>query len=159
MLTPRTFEGAKIEARLLRLNACQIHLRHMSLIAVYLGCFRDFRQYLAPGEMGRIRIMSGDLAQTRTIYDFVSGLLHASPIIKSRIVRETPSSIELDNKIEIETGVASYKAVRGYTLVCAICDEAAFWRTADDSSNVDVEVLRGIEPAMATIPNAKLLIA
>ena len=27
VLTPWTFEGAKIEARFLRLNACQIHLR------------------------------------------------------------------------------------------------------------------------------------
>jgi hypothetical protein len=131
----------------------------MSLVACYLACFRDFRQYLSPGETGRIRIMSGDLSQTRTIYDFVAGLLHESPILRSRIVRETATSIELDNKIEIETGVASYKAVRGYTLVCAICDEAAFWKNSDDSSNVDVEVLRGIEPAMLTIPHAKLLIA
>jgi hypothetical protein len=111
----------------------------MSLIAIYLACFRDYRQHLAPGERGRIRIMAGDLAQTRTIMDFVSGLLQESPVLKSRIVRETATSIELNNRIEIETGVASFKAVRGYSLVCAICDEAAFWRTTDDSANVDVQ--------------------
>ena len=48
--------------------------------------------------------------------------------------------------------------MRGYTLVAALCDEIAFWRS-DDSANPDREILDALRPAQATIPNAMLLCA
>ena len=48
--------------------------------------------------------------------------------------------------------------MRGYTIVAALLDELAFWPT-DDAANPDSEVIAAIRPAMATIPNAKLLCA
>jgi hypothetical protein len=131
----------------------------LAVIACYLGCFRDYRKFLAPGEAGRIRVMAADLAQSRTIFGYIRALLQDSPLLAGRVVKETADSIVLRNSIVIETGVASYRAVRGYTLVCALCDEAAFWRSDEGSSNVDVEIIRAIEPGMATIPHAKLLVA
>ena len=131
----------------------------MGLIAAYLAALRDFRQFLAKGETGRIRIMSADLAQSRTIFGFVRALLMESPLLKDRVIKETADSIVLRNSIAIETGVASYKSVRGYTLICSILDEASFFRTAEDSANVDTEIVRALEPAMATVPHGKLLVA
>ena len=127
----------------------------MGLIATYLAAFRSYQQFLAPGEIGRVRIMSADLAQSRTIFGYVRALLRDSPLLAGRVVKETADSIVLRNSIAIETGVASYKSVRGYTLICSILDEASFFRSAEDSANVDTEILRAIEPAMATIPHAK----
>lgn len=59
-----------------------------------------------------------------------------------------------DTVIEIHT--ASFRAVRGYSVVAAICDELAFWRS-DESANPDAEILAALRPAMATIPGALLL--
>ena len=39
-----------------------------------------------------------------------------------------------------------------------VCDEVAYWNFDSDSANPDTEVLRAVRPAMATIPNAKLIL-
>src|SRR5262249_36329059 len=56
----------------------------------------------------------------------------------------------------IEVHTASFQAVRGYTLIGAVCDEIAFWR-AEDSANPDTEILNGLRPGMATVSGAMLL--
>jgi hypothetical protein len=48
--------------------------------------------------------------------------------------------------------------VRGSTVVCAVCDEVAFEISIPIRPNPDTEVLRAVRPAMATIPNAKLIL-
>src|SRR6201984_274627 len=74
------------------------------------------------------------------------------------ITREDRETIELSNSVTIEVGTASFKSVRGYTIVAALCDEMAFWPT-DDSAQPDYEILDALRPGMATIPNAMLLCA
>ena len=58
--------------------------------------------------------------------------------------------------ISIEIHTASFRTVRGYTVVGAILDELAFFPT-DDAAEPDREILAAIRPAMATIPNAMML--
>jgi hypothetical protein len=53
---------------------------------------------------------------------------------------------------------ASFRSVRGFTLVAALCDEIAFWQ-GEGCANPDSEILAALRPAMATIPNAMLLCA
>jgi hypothetical protein len=65
-------------------------------------------------------------------------------------------AIDLRNNISIEVHTASYRTVRGYTIVGAILDELAFWRS-DESAEPDIEVVRALRPAMATVPGAMLL--
>lgn len=59
----------------------------------------------------------------------------------------------------IEIHTASFKTVRGYTIVAALCDELAFWESDETSAEPDVEVLNAIRPGMATIPGSMLLCA
>ena len=66
------------------------------------------------------------------------------------------ADIELSNCLIIEVHTGSYRAVRGYTVVAALCDESAFWRS-DESANPDKEILAALRPAMATIPNGLLI--
>ena len=66
------------------------------------------------------------------------------------------ADIELSNCLIIEVHTGSYRAVRGYTVVAALCDESAFWRS-DESPNPDKEILAALRPAMATIPNGLLI--
>ena len=60
--------------------------------------------------------------------------------------------------ITIEVHTASFRTVRGYTVVAGLCDEMAFWRI-DDSASPDTEILNALRPAMATVPGAVLLCA
>ena len=43
-------------------------------------------------------------------------------------------SLDLSNRITIEVHTASFRTVRGYTVVAALLDELAFWQ-GEDSSN------------------------
>jgi hypothetical protein len=72
------------------------------------------------------------------------------------IVEDNDDEIVLNNSISIEIQTASFRSVRGYTVIAALLDEVAFWRS-DDSANPDVEILDALRPAMATIPGAFLL--
>jgi hypothetical protein len=130
----------------------------LALIAVFLACFREYRQYLAPGERGTIVIIAADRKQARTIFRYIKGLLTGIPMLKRTIERQTADAFDLTNRVSIEIHVASFRSSRGYTIIAALCDEVAFWRN-DESANPDKEILAALRPAMATIPNAMLLCA
>ena len=130
--------------------------RFAALVAVYYACFRDYRSVLGPGERGVVMIIAADRRQARVVHGYIAGLLHATPMLEALIVRETGEAIELTNGIRLEIHTASYRSVRGYTVVAAVCDELAFWRT-DDAANPDSEILNALRPAMATVPDALLL--
>ena len=130
----------------------------LALIAVFLACFRDYRESLTPGERGTVIVIAADRRQARTIMRYVRALLTRVPMLKRLIERETAESSDLTNEVSIEVGTASFRSSRGYTIVAALCDEMAFWPT-DDSANPDYEILDALRPGMATIPGAMLLCA
>jgi hypothetical protein len=130
----------------------------LALIAVYLACFRDYRKSLAPGERATVMIIARDRAQARVILRYIQALITQVPMIARLIEREVAEGFDLNNGITIEVASASYKSVRGYTIISALCDEIAFWPT-DDAAAPDTEILAALRPAMATIPNAMLLCA
>jgi len=127
-----------------------------ALIAVYLAFFRDYRQYLAPGERGTLMVLAVDRRQARTIMRYISGLIEHVPMLTNMVDRQDSQSIDLNNKITIEIHTASYRAVRGYTCVGALLDEVAFWRS-EESVNPDIEIINALRPAMSTIPGAMLI--
>ena len=102
--------------------------RVLALIAVYLATFHDWRGYLAPGERGVIMIIATDRRQARVLFRYVRALLFDVPMLRGMVERETAETIDLTNNITIEIQTASYRSVRGFTLVAALCDEIAFWR-------------------------------
>jgi hypothetical protein len=130
----------------------------LSICAVYLSCFHQYRQYLAPGERGVVLVIASDRKQTRVIFRYIRPLLLGVPMLRKLVERETSDQFDLNNSTSIEIMAASYRSLRGYTVIAALLDELAFWPT-DDSANPDVEIIAAIKPAMATIPNAMLLCA
>jgi hypothetical protein len=132
--------------------------RILALIAVYLACFRDYKPFLAVGEIGTVRVMAVDRDQARAIFRFIAGFLRETPALKRLIARETADSFELTNRTIIEVGTASFRSSRGYTFIAVLADEIAFWRS-DESTNPDTEILRALRPGLLTIPGAKLLCA
>ncbi len=126
-----------------------------SLIAVYMATLRDYREVLNAGEVGVVMILGADRKQCRTIFNYIVAFLEA-PLLRSLVVAKRKESIDLCNGIRIEIHTSNYKSVRGVTLICAICDELAFW-SDENSANPDVEIVRALVPSMITIPGALLL--
>lgn len=130
--------------------------RIAALLAVFLACFRKYDTVLAPGEVGVVMLIATDRKQARVLKRYIAGLLRAVPMLSAMIASETAEGIELTNRIVIEVHTASYRAVRGYTIVAAILDEIAFL-PVEGSANPDSEILAALRPAMATIPGALLI--
>jgi hypothetical protein len=131
----------------------------LSVIAVFLACFFDWRPFLGPGELATIMVIARDRKQARVIMRFCLGLLKAVPMLRHQLENVTQESISLRNNIIIEVHTASYRSTRGYTIVAGLLDELAFWPTNESSAEPDSEVLAAIRPGMATIPQSVLLAA
>jgi len=131
----------------------------LALIAVYLAVFRNWKPFLSPGEIGTIKIIAVDKRQARTIHRYCRALLTKVPLFAELIERDGDDEIILINNIVIEIQAASFRSVRGYTVIAGLCDEIAYFRSDETSSNPDSEIIAALRPAMATVPGAMLLCA
>ncbi len=127
-----------------------------ALVAVFLACFRDYAQYLGPGEVATIMVIAADRKQARVVMRYIAGFLEGIPMLRGMLVNQTKEQLELSNRVVIEVHSCNFRAVRGYTIAAAICDEVAFWRS-DESANPDSEVLAALRPALSTIPGSLLM--
>ncbi|MDA2928473.1 hypothetical protein MYX84_00770 [Acidobacteria bacterium AH-259-O06] len=127
-----------------------------ALTAVFLACFKDYSKHLAPGEVGTVMVIAADRKQARVILRYVSGFLDGVPMLSAMVANKTKESIELNNRIVIEVHTASYRTTRGYSIIAALLDEVAFWRS-EESANPDTEILNALRPGMATVPGSLLL--
>lgn len=127
----------------------------VALVAVYLGCFRNYAACLGPGERGVIMIIATDRKQARVIMRYVTALLRSVPMLAAMILRQDAESVDLDNRVTIEIVTASYRTIRGYTVLTCVFDEIAFWRS-EDSANPAEEIYAAVQPATATVPGAMI---
>jgi hypothetical protein len=128
-----------------------------AIIAVYLAVFRDYSQFLSPGERATIMVLARDRTQGRVILRYVKAFLNNVLMFSQMIENEKTEELELTNGVNIAIHTSNYRAVRGFTIAGVVLEETAFWRTDLESANPDVEVLRALKPAMLTIPNSKLI--
>ena len=126
-----------------------------ALITVYLTCVRTYDS--APGERPTFMVIATDRKQGRVVKRYVSGLLHAAAPLRDLIANETQDAIELTNGVVIEIATASHRVTRGYTVIGAVCDEMAFWRS-EDSATPDREILTALRPGMSTVSGAVLVV-
>lgn len=134
--------------------------RIIALAALHLATERDLSKYLSPGETATIPVISQDRSEAGTVMGYIRALCEL-PAYKALLDREpTSERIRLrvcGVQVEIQVQVASFRAVRSYTVVGAVLDEVAFWRSDEAGSmNPDTEVLRALRPAMATVPGSML---
>ena len=131
----------------------------LAVIAVYLTFFVDWKKHLAPGEFGTIVIVAADKKQARVILRYIKGLVNGIAFFRQEKMRETQGLMEFPKqRLAIEIFTTSFRATRGYTIVAALLDEVAFWRS-EETTNPDEEIINAIRPGMATMPNAMLLAA
>lgn len=126
-----------------------------ALTAVHVACFREYRRFLNAGETAAVIVLARDRDQAKIVFRYVKGILNSIPLLAKMVIAERADEIELNNSVTIMVKTSDYRAIRGLTVALCILDEVAFW----DSQGVspDREILTALRPAMASIPNAKLL--
>lgn len=129
-----------------------------SRIAATVVCFEAFRDHGLPrGEKGYVLLIAPSKAQARICFEFIRRYIENSPILSKRVAKLRKSEIELSNGLTIACYPCSYIAVRGVTIVAAVCDEMAFWRHDETAANPEQEILDALRPGMASVERAKLL--
>lgn len=153
--------------------------RVTSLVSSYLGTMIDYRAYLAPGERCQIISLAAARDQAEGVLSYQEAAFRTPALRDLVIVRgpggqaatlddddddegklSTNQTIRIRNtwgtRIDLKVRNASFRTVRSATIAAAIADELAFWWTDTSNANPDVEIMRALRPAMATIPMAML---
>lgn len=73
-------------------------------------------------------IVATDRKQAQVIYKYVLGFLETVPMLSAMIQRQDSESIDLNNQITIQIQTASFRSVRGFTVIGLLADEVAFWK-------------------------------
>ena len=126
-----------------------------ALITCFIACFIDFKPFITVGETLVVMCLARDKEQARIVFRYVKAILNYIPALRSMIVDQRTDEIELTTGVTIMVKASDFGGVRGPTIACVVADEIAFWPS--QGANPDDEVLSAIRPAMATIPDAKLL--
>ena len=127
-------------------------------IAAHIASVSDFSR-LRPGERGSVLIIAVDREQAGIAFGYIRALFEQVPMLAALVQRITDATLQLKNGAEIIVATNSYRSVRGKTLIAAIFDEVAFWRS-EDSASPDVEVDAACGPGLARWPGAiKVLIS
>lgn len=124
--------------------------------AVYQGLFaNDWPSMLSPGERAKVLVIANDREQAAVSWSYANGLLRSSPFLAHFIESTTKTVISLRNGVDIEIATKDYRAVRGRTICCAVCEEMAFWRS-ELSANPAREVITALRPALMRLPGSKM---
>lgn len=130
----------------------------LALIAIYLALFKDWTPHLVPGERGTVLVLASDRTQAKSIMRYARAMCEEVPLLAAKLEKSSSDELEFKGRVGIEVGSASYRSVRGRTLIAALLDEIAFFRS-EDSANPDFEILDAIRPAMASMPGSMLICA
>ena len=101
-------------------------------------------------------MIANDKNQARIVKRYVSGILKSNASFKRLVAKDLTWEIELKNQVSIMVKTCDFRTIRGYTLLAAILEEMAFYRS-DESANPDKEILAAVRPSLATIPDSLLI--
>ena len=114
----------------------------LALTAVFLACFRDWRPIPRPRRARHHHGHRRRPAAGAHHHALREGPAEVGADARQTVEAETAGeSIDLANRVTIEVHTASFRAVRGYTVVAALLDEMAFWRPVRTAANPDSEVI------------------
>jgi len=122
---------------------------NIALRAVYETAIRtEWRRFMAPGQQPVYAVVSVDRQAAREVFNYISGILHSTPLLKSMIASEGKEEIELRNGAIIQIRTASFRSVRGPAYIGAVLDELAFFRDAETAANPASEIIAALSPAI-----------
>jgi hypothetical protein len=128
-----------------------------SLIMAHTAALFSKGKRLRSGEVPLCVALACDRDQAKIVLNYTKAFFNDVPALRKLVRRETATGLELTNHVEIATGTNSYRAVRGRPILCAVLDEAAFYRQ-EESALPDEETYKALVPGMLTMqPDAMLI--
>ncbi len=124
--------------------------RAIALLAVFLAIFGGFVEKLAVGERGVVAVLAASIWQAQRAFGYIRGVIEEVAALRELVVASSSDEIVLSNGISIECRPASFRTIRGASLVAVIADELAYWQFAEGSRNPDREILDAVRPALAS---------
>src|SRR2546422_4919850 len=122
-----------------------------SKIATPIACYEAFRDHrLSRGERGFVVLIAPRTHQAQIAFRFIRAYLENSPLLSGWLSKIRRNEIDLANNITIVCYPCSCVAVRGISIVAAVCDELGFWWHEETAANPDEEVLAALRPGMST---------
>jgi hypothetical protein len=128
-----------------------------AVCACWMACHKDWRKILGPGETGYVFILATDRDQAQIILRYVKHIIDLSPSYRRLVKKQVSDGVELVNGAAIAVKTSSFRGVRGFSIICAIMEEAAFWRS-EESANPALEVARALYPGLARVPGSLCLV-
>jgi hypothetical protein len=117
----------------------------------------DHRKHLRPGEVGVIACLAVTKEQANIVLKYIKASFLENQYLAPLVTQETADGIEIaSNGVEIIVLANRFRSLRGRTVLCAIFDECAYWRS-EDSTDPDQETYAAIVPAMITLPDSMLI--
>ena len=117
----------------------------------------NFSGKLRPGEQAVVMVIAVDRTQAGICFRYIRAYFEKVPALAALVKTIGANSIELRNGVVIEVHTNSWRSVRGRTILLAIFDEVAFWRS-EDSATPDFEVAGAVAPGLARIPGSMMIL-
>lgn len=104
----------------------------------------EHMRHLAAGQRGHVLVVSRTQRQAGETFRYARGIVEHHSELRTLVDGEilesqTGGEIRFKSGVCISVGVASASSLRGYTVLCAIVDEAAFLGGTDEESERDLE--------------------
>jgi hypothetical protein len=128
-----------------------------SLIGAYTAALFDPADRIRPGERPIVACLAVDRDQSAIVLGYMRRMFTDIPLLAGMVVREMVDGFQLNNGVDVVVSTNSYRAARGRTVLAAILDEVAFWKS-ESTATPDVETYRAIRPSMATLASEAMLV-
>jgi hypothetical protein len=128
-----------------------------SLIASCIDVNFDPRGKLRPGEKAVVMLIAVDRTQAAIVFNYIRAAFEQIAPLAAMVKSIDSESIELRSGVIVEVHTNSYRSVRGRSIIAAVFDEVAFWRS-EDSATPDVEVAGAVAPGLARMPGSMLVL-
>jgi len=121
-----------------------------SLLAVFAAAIEEGHVgKLRPGEQAIVQCLACDRDQSKIVLGDIRSFFEAIPELAGMVTSVTRLGLELESGVNITVATNSYRQVRGRSILLAIFDEVAFWRS-EDTVKPDYETYRAVLPSLAT---------
>ena len=128
-----------------------------ALLATHAAVSFSPKGKLRPGEYAYVCCVACDRDQAALVFRYIKGNFETVPAFSKLIVDSSADTITLSNRVIIQVTTNSFRSVRGRSILCAIFDEVALFRS-DDSANPDVELAAAVRPSLALFPNSMMIL-
>ena len=128
-----------------------------ALIASYEAALSGREKLLSKGETGLVAVVSPSRFQSQVVKQYIRAVFD-TPMLAREIVKDYRDGFKLNNGVRIAILTADFRLVRGFSLLAAVCDEAAFLGTdAESKVKSDDELITALKPSLASC-NGRLIV-